>query len=238
MRIAIIGYGKMGKAIEKIALEREHIISDIIDVNSNNMSDIVLSEDTDVAIEFTNPLSAKNNIYNCIENKIPIVSGTTGWDIDFNEIKRLCELKDTAVFQSSNFSIGMGIFMQINEKLANLLGKFGDYSARIEESHHIHKLDKPSGTAISLANGVIDNNSKYKSWELNSSTDIQNLGIVSFREGEIIGDHKIIWENDIDKITIEHSAKTRLGFALGAVLAAEFIQNKKGFFNMNNLLNL
>lgn len=235
MKIAIIGYGKMGKAIEQIAAERGHTISAIIDLNGNAG---INADIADVAIEFTSPASARQNILDCIACGIPVVSGTTGWDFDKSEMEALCSNNSTSVFHASNFSVGANIFMEINEKLAGLMNDFGDYSAKIEETHHIHKLDKPSGTAISLANGIIKNNSKYVKWELKPVSDIQNIEITSFREGEIFGDHTVFWENDIDRIGISHSAKSRKGLALGAVLAAEFVADKKGVFSMRDLLKL
>lgn len=238
MNIGIIGYGKMGKAIEKLCIHRGHIVSVILDEkNSEDFSDH-FKNNVDVAIEFTSPDSAKNNIYKCIELGVPVVSGTTGWVFDFAEIETECKKNKAAVFYASNFSIGMNIFMDINEKLAKLLSDFDNYDARIEETHHVHKLDKPSGTAISLAQGILKNNSKYVNYELKPVKDIRNLEIESFREGEIIGEHKIIWENEIDEILIQHKAKNRTGFALGAVLAAEFIKNKSGLYNMRDLLKL
>lgn len=235
MKIAIIGYGKMGKAIEQIAADRGHTISAIIDLNGSTAINAGLA---DVAIEFTSPTSARQNIIDCIACGIPVVSGTTGWDFDKSEMETLCRDNSTSVFQASNFSIGANIFMEINEKLAGIMNDFGDYSAKIEETHHIHKLDKPSGTAISLANGIIKNNSKYVKWELKPVSDIQNIEITSFREGEIFGDHTVLWENDIDRISITHSAKSRKGLAFGAVLAAEFVADKKGVFSMRDLLKL
>lgn len=228
----------MGKAIEQIALERGHSIGAIIDLSTDTIINKDLSNLIDVAIEFTSPASAKLNILNCIYSSIPVVSGSTGWEFNKAEIDDLCSQFSTSVFYASNFSIGMNIFMEVNERLSSLLKDFGDYNASIEETHHIHKLDKPSGTAITLANGIIKNNPKYVKWELKPSSDIQNIEVTSFREGEIFGDHSIIWENSIDRISISHSAKSRLGFALGAVLAAEFISNKKGVFSMRDLLKL
>lgn len=238
MKIAIIGYGKMGKAIEQLALQRGHSISAVIDTNTDAVINSELKKIADVAIEFTSPSSAKQNIYDCIKYGIPVVSGTTGWKSDLEEVKNMCISNSTAFFYASNFSIGVNIFMSINEKLSGLLNGLDSYNAVIEETHHVHKLDKPSGTAISLANGIVKNNKKYVNWELNPTTDIQNIGISSFREGEIFGDHKIIWESDNDIISIAHSAKSRQGFALGAVLAAEFIAGKTGIYTMNDLLKL
>ncbi|MDR2009263.1 MAG: 4-hydroxy-tetrahydrodipicolinate reductase [Bacteroidales bacterium] len=238
MNIALIGYGKMGKAIEKIALERGHNISAIIDMNSSLKSIDDLHEKVDVAIEFTTPSSAGKNIYECLKKSIPVVSGTTGWNINIPEIKNLCKEYKTSMFYASNFSIGMNIFMEINKNLAVMMNKFDAYKVSIEETHHIHKLDKPSGTAITLAEDIIKKYSKYNNWQLSPVNDAGHLGISSFREGETIGDHKITWKSDIDKITIEHSAKNRDGFALGAILSAEYIRDKEGYFTMRDLLNL
>ncbi|PLX06259.1 MAG: 4-hydroxy-tetrahydrodipicolinate reductase [Marinilabiliales bacterium] len=238
MNIGIIGYGRMGKAIEQLALQRGHNISVIVD--ENNSEDIAeqLKGKVDVAIEFTTPQSGKNNVFDCIEAGIPIVSGTTGWNVVEADMQKICNEKNSTFFYASNFSIGVNIFMDINEKLASLLSDFDSYNASMVETHHIHKLDKPSGTAISLAKGIFKNNDKYVNWELKPVKDIRNLEIESLREGEIIGDHKIIWDSEIDTIEIAHSAKNRTGFALGAVLAAEFVLGKKGFFTMRDLLKL
>ncbi|MDL2262061.1 4-hydroxy-tetrahydrodipicolinate reductase [Bacteroidales bacterium OttesenSCG-928-I21] len=238
MEIALIGYGRMGKIIEQIAIKRGHTITAVIDINTTQKTISELKDYVDIAIEFTTPLSAQKNIYECLQKGISVVSGTTGWDININEIKKLCKQHCTSMFYASNFSIGMNIFMEINKNLSTLINKIDSYSVSIEEIHHIHKLDKPSGTAITLADGIIKEHSQFDSWELAPAVDTRNIEITSVRKGEIIGEHKIIWENDIDQIIIEHKAKSRNGFALGAVLAAEYINNKKGFFTMNDLLNL
>lgn len=239
MNIGIIGYGKMGKAIEQIALQRNHKVTVIVDLENKDSIASQLKGNVDVAIEFTTPDSAKNNVFDCASAGIPIVSGTTGWRIDENQIQQICQENNTSVFYASNFNIGVNIFMEINEKLAELLGDFKSYDARIEETHHIHKLDKPSGTAISLAKGIFKNNSKYVNYELKPVKDERNLEIESFREGEVIGDHKVIWESEIDSIILEHKATDRTGFAIGAVMAAEFIINEKsGYFTMRDLLKL
>lgn len=238
MNIGIIGYGKMGKAIEQLALQRGHNIAVIVDENNSEDIAAQLKGKVDVAIEFTTPESGKNNVFDCIEAGIPIVSGTTGWNVVEVKMQKICEEKNTSFFYASNFSIGVNIFTEVNEKLASLLSDFESYDAKMQETHHIHKLDKPSGTAISLANGIFKNNKKYVNWELKPVNDIRNLEIESLREGEIIGDHKIIWESEIDTIEISHSAKNRIGFALGAVLAAEFVYDKVGFYTMRDLLKL
>lgn len=238
MRIGIIGYGKMGKAVEQIAQSRNHNIASIIDIDSSNKINKELANIIDVAIEFTSPTAAKDNIYKCLENGIPVVSGSTGITFDSKQLSDLCKTHKTSMLLASNFSIGVNILMEINEKLSSLMSNFDSYEASMEETHHIHKLDEPSGTAISLADGIMKNNSKYVKWELNSISDIRNIGITSLREGETIGDHKITWESEIDSITIEHSAKNRKGFALGAVLAAEYIKNRVGLFTMRDLLKI
>jgi 4-hydroxy-tetrahydrodipicolinate reductase len=238
MNIALIGYGKMGKTIEQIALQRGHVISAIVDISTEKKIDSKLKEISDVAIEFSVPQSAEQNINSCLLNGLSVVSGTTGWKADLEKINSMCEKYNVSFFHARNFSIGVNIFNEINKKLAILLNDFNEYNCRIEETHHIHKLDKPSGTAILLAENIIENNEKYVNWKLKSESDISNLEINSFREGEVFGDHKIIWESEIDSISLTHSAKNRRGFALGAVLAAELIFNKKGIYTMQNLLNL
>lgn len=238
MKIALLGYGKMGKIIEELAIKRGHLITAIIDANSNVSINKELKDKCDIAIEFSTPSSSKQNIYDCLNNGISIVSGTTGWSFDENEFLELVKKTNTALFYSSNFSLGMNIFMEINKRLAFLVEDFSDYEAKIEETHHIHKIDKPSGTAISLAKGIFENNSKYTDWELFPKQNKDNLEIEAFREGEVFGNHKIIWKNNIDKIEISHSASSRLGFATGAILAAEYIHGKTGYYTMKNLLNL
>lgn len=238
MRIALIGYGKMGKAVEQIALERGHIITSIVDINTAVKIDENLRSVADVAIEFTSPSSAKQNIIDCLTSGISVVSGTTGWELNKQELESLAIKNSAALFYASNFSIGVNIFMKINEQLAGFLSDFSDYSAKIEETHHIHKIDKPSGTAISLAKGIVNNNAKYVNWMLNPCSDKNKIEISSFREGEIFGDHKITWENDNDIISISHSAKSRRGLATGAIMSAEFVLGKTGVFSMNDLLKL
>jgi 4-hydroxy-tetrahydrodipicolinate reductase len=238
MKIALIGYGRMGKTIEKIALQRGHSITEIIDIKDKSKINQDLKNLCDIAIDFSNPKACKENIIACLENGISVVSGTTGWEFTESEFIELTNKTSTAFFYASNFSIGMNIFMEINKKLANLLNDFQDYEVKIEETHHIHKLDKPSGTAINLAKDILKNNSKYLNWELLPKQDKHSFEIEAFREDEVFGDHKVIWKNNIDNIEISHSAFNRLGFGIGAVLAAEFISGKTGYFTMKNLLNL
>ncbi len=237
MKIVLIGYGKMGKEIERVAIERGHEISAVFDIDRDICSEIDIRSLGDVAIEFSTPKTAYQNITTCITNGLRVVSGTTGWTFDMDEMDKLSKENSSAFFYSSNYSIGMNIFMVINKILAAKLEKYSQFSAKIQETHHIHKLDKPSGTAITLAKGIIDNNKRYSDWKLDEVGD-NILEINSFREGEVFGDHSISWTSDCDEITISHSAKNRRGLALGAVLAAEFLTGKCGMFTMDNLLEL
>lgn len=227
----------MGKAVEAVALQRQHKITAVFDIDKNICEQSNLKSLGDVAIEFSTPNTAMSNVFHCINNALPVVCGTTGWDVDCQLIKQMCNEHKTAMFYASNYSIGMNIFMQINRQLAEKLQKYADYKVNIDETHHIHKLDKPSGTAITLAKDIIANNSNYCKWQLDQNGD-NIVGINSFREGEIFGNHSVHWENACDEITISHSAKNRTGLALGAVLAAEFIANKQGMFSMNDLLQI
>ena len=238
MRIAILGYGKMGKEIEKTAIERNHSIELIIDIN--NMSDLNkenLSK-TDVAIDFSTPDSAYNNILTCFSANTPIVSGTTGWLDKFEDITRICREKNQSFFYASNYSIGVYLFSQINKYLAGLMNNFDNYNVEIEEIHHTQKLDAPSGTAISLAKDIISLLERKTNWELDKTSDNNSIKINAIREGNVPGIHTITYDSEVDTIEIRHSAKSRKGLALGAVMAAEFLYNKKGIFSMNNLLKL
>jgi 4-hydroxy-tetrahydrodipicolinate reductase len=238
MKVAIIGYGKMGQMIEKICLQRGHEISLIIDknnaheLNPNNIAGI------DVAIDFSTPDAAFENILKCIESKIPVVSGTTGWLSQKADIEEACKENETSFFYASNFSIGVNILFSINRKLAETMNKYNQYNCRIEEVHHVHKLDAPSGTAISLAEDMIDSIQGLERWTLVDSAleNTNELGIISIREGEVTGKHTITYESDVDIISLKHEAKNRVGFAQGAVLAAEFLKGKKGIYTMQDLL--
>ncbi len=237
MKIALIGYGKMGKEIEKIAKKRGHSISSIID--QNNTKDFTSDDflNSDVAIEFSRPESAVSNYKSCFKNNIPVVSGTTGWLEQFDEISSLCKENNQAFFYASNFSLGVNIFFEINKKLAKLIDTIDGYDVSINEIHHIQKLDAPSGTAISIAEQIIDHLNHKKSWALDSNIK-SKINITAQRIADTPGTHTVKYESEIDEITIEHKAKNRKGFALGAVLAAEYLKNRKGIFNMQDLLNL
>lgn len=236
MNIALIGYGKMGREIEKIARERGHNVVCTIDVNENDKFNSPEFKNADVAIEFTSPESAVANYRKAFAANIPVVSGTTGWLENLDEIKHECAQNGKTFFYASNFSLGVNIFFALNAHLAKIMNQFPDYDVRMEETHHIHKLDAPSGTAITLAEGIIENIVRKQKWELGNADSADSLAIKSFREGEVPGIHTVIYESDVDSIRITHDAKSRKGFALGAVLAAEFTKGRKGFLGMGDLL--
>ena len=238
MKIALIGYGKMGHEIEKIALQRGHEIVCTIDINENDKFNSPEFKSADVAIEFTSPDSALQNFRNAFAANVPVVSGTTGWLEHLGEIKQACKTDGKTFFYASNFSLGVNIFFALNNYLAKIMNQFPDYDVRMEETHHIHKLDAPSGTAITLAEGILDNLDRKKSWLLNETKNENELQIKAFREGEAPGLHTVIYESEADSIRITHDAKSRKGFALGAVLAAEFTKDKKGFLGMKDMLKL
>lgn len=237
MKIAILGYGKMGREIEKIALSRGNDV--VLTVGEDNLNDLTkenLSE-ADVAIEFSTPHTAYDNIQLCFEAGVPIVVGTTGW---LDKIDNCIQQTESGkgLFYASNFSVGVNVFFEINKKLAALMAPYNDYKVEMEEVHHTEKLDSPSGTAITLAEGVIDNLPKVTSWVNDKTISENEVGILSKRIENVPGTHIVTYENDIDEIYIKHTAHNRKGFALGAVLAAEFMKDKSGFFGMPDLLGL
>ncbi|MCX6297328.1 MAG: 4-hydroxy-tetrahydrodipicolinate reductase [Bacteroidetes bacterium] len=237
MKIALIGYGKMGKEIEQIAVARGHSI--VLKVDISNASSFTTEElqQADVAIEFSTPEAVIKNIYKCFEANVPVVVGTTGWQKELADVKQNCIKNNQTLFYSSNYSIGVNLFLKINESLAKLMNAYPDYSVSIEEIHHIHKLDAPSGTAISLANQIIENIDLKNKW-VNDVTENKNeLGILSKRIDEVPGTHTVSYSSAVDEINITHIAHNRKGFALGAVIAAEWVKNKKGIFGMDDLLN-
>lgn len=238
MKIALIGYGKMGKIIEKIALSRGHEIVARIDVD--NMEDIHSDafRSADAAIEFTMPKVAEENCRKALEEGVPVVCGTTGWADKMDGIKKLAEEKGKAFFWTSNFSVGVNVFFAVNKYLAKIMNGFDQYDVSMTETHHIHKLDAPSGTAVTLAEGILENLERKKSWTLVGAAPVEadSIGIEAIREGEVPGIHTIVYDSPVDSITITHSAKSREGFALGAVMAAEFIQGKKGFLSMQDMM--
>ncbi len=238
MKLALIGYGKMGKEIEKIARQRGHEIVAIIDVDNQQDFDSPGFLSTEVAIEFTRPETALSNFRKCFERNIPVVAGTTGWLAHLDEVKRNCSENGKTFFYASNYSIGVNVFFAVNKYLARIMNQFPSYDVRMEEVHHIHKLDSPSGTGITLAEGILENIDRKYRWEEREKPEPDSiLGIHSFREGEVPGIHTVIYESKADIISIKHDAKNRTGFALGAVMAAEFTCGKKGYLTMNDIFN-
>lgn len=233
MKIALVGYGKMGKAIERIAIEKGHEIT-------ARLSETPCAENLgnpDVVIEFSQPEVAFENIKICLELKIPVVSGTTGWLQQKTLADEIALKNNTAFIYGSNFSLGVNLFFALNEKLAEMMKGFEDYNIQLEEIHHTHKKDAPSGTAISIAEGIIRNNPKFTSWKLDETKD-RELGIFAIREDEVPGTHSVFYRSEVDEIEIKHTAFSRDGFALGAVVAAEWIIGKQGVFTMKDVLEL
>ena len=233
MKIALFGYGKMGKVIEKIAIERGHEI--VLKIEQGDASyNLKIS---DVAIDFSTPTAAVSNITEAINCQIPVVCGTTGWLEAFESIKSLCHTKNGAFLYASNFSLGMNLFFELNRKLAQVMKPYGEYSMGIEEIHHSQKQDAPSGTAITLAEDAIKE-SEYTGWSLGKSLDPKQIGIEAKRIENIPGTHKVSYDSKIDSIEIKHIAKNREGFGLGAVIAAEWLFGKTGVFSMKDVLNI
>jgi 4-hydroxy-tetrahydrodipicolinate reductase len=232
MRIGLFGYGKMGKMIAEIAQSRGHKIVAKVDVDTPNIDYASM----DVAIDFSTPDSAFDNITGCFENGVPVICGTTGWLNQYNEAVERCNKNKSAFIYASNFSLGVNIFFELNAHLAKMMSKLEQYKVSMEEIHHTQKLDAPSGTAITLAEGII-NNTAYTEWQLEKSGD-KIIPITSKREGMVPGTHSICYESNVDSIEIKHTAHNREGFALGAVIAAEWIQGKTGVFSMKDVLNL
>ena len=236
MNIALIGYGKMGKEIEQIAISRGHKIALIVDAHNATTFTIDELKKADVAIEFSTPDSALGNIYKCFEAGVPIVVGTTGWLDKLEDVKKKCIEKKQTLFYTSNYSIGVNLFFRLNQQLAKLMNNHKEYNVHMEEIHHVHKLDSPSGTAISLANQVIQQIDEKKKWVNATTNDRNELGIVSKRLDEVPGTHTVTYASAIDEISITHIAHNRKGFALGAVVAAEWVKGKKGIFGMEELM--
>ena len=232
MKIALLGYGRMGKEIEKIAISRGHEI--VIRKEINDVIDITLA---DVAIDFSIPDAAFNNISNCITNKVPVISGTTGWLARYSEVVALCKQENGAFIYASNFSLGVNIFFELNKQLAKMMNNLENYHISMEEVHHTKKLDAPSGTAITLADDIIAN-SKKENWILGETSSYENIPIVAKRIPEIPGTHTVWYDSLVDQIEIKHTAHSRKGFALGAIVAAEWLVHKTGVFSMQDVLNI
>ena len=236
MKIALIGYGKMGKEIEQILIARGHTIPLIIDLNNTNDLDAAHLQEVDVAIEFTTPSTAYGNVVKCLEAGVPVVCGTTAWLDKLPEVEQLCKEKNGAFFYASNYSIGVNIFFEINRRLAQLMNRFGEYDVTIEETHHTQKKDAPSGTAVTLAEGVLENLDRKQKWVCGTTTVPEELEVVAIRRSVVPGTHTVTYESDVDALSITHMANSRRGFALGAVLAAEFLHGKTGIFSMKDLM--
>jgi 4-hydroxy-tetrahydrodipicolinate reductase len=238
MNIALVGYGRMGKEIERIALSRGHKI--VLTIDITNLDDFTPEnlKKADVAIAFTIPESAVNNYFKCFDCGVPVVSGTTGWLDRWNEVVDYCNEKNSGFFYASNFSLGVNIFFELNKQLARMMKSFDQYKPEMTEVHHTRKLDSPSGTAISLAEDLIAESSQLNGWVNESSEDNEKLGIISVREGDVPGIHTIKYDSEVDFIEITHSAYSRAGFAMGAVVAAEFLAGKQGIYSMKDLMKL
>lgn len=238
MKIALIGYGKMGKAIEKIVWKRGHEVVSVIDVDNREDFKSDAFRSADVAIEFSMPEAAFGNVMACFAADIPVVVGTTGWLERLDAVRAICEKEGKTFFYASNFSIGVNLFFALNRHLAKLMNDFPIYDVHMTETHHVHKLDAPSGTALTLANDLITQLDRKRGWRLKESGNSDEVVIHAIRKGETPGIHEVMYESEEDYIRIEHNAHSRTGFAVGAVLAAEFIVGKKGFLGMEDMLHV
>lgn len=240
MNIALLGYGRMGHEVEQQLLQRDHIVKAIVDNRQEWPQKEAAVCRCDVAIDFSIPSEVVDNIKRCFALSVPVVVGTTGWYDELPAIIEQCRKGGNALFVASNFSIGMNIMFDLNRRLASLMNSLPAYDATITETHHIHKLDAPSGTAITLANDIIERLDRKTSWQLaegKGNPTPEALSITSIREGEVPGIHEVVYDSDVDTIRIVHSAKSRKGLALGAVLAAEFLAGRKGYYTMQDMLN-
>jgi 4-hydroxy-tetrahydrodipicolinate reductase len=236
MNIALIGYGRMGHEIESAAINRGHSIKLIIDkdnasdLNSTNLKGI------DVAIEFSLPSTAFQNISECLNSRVPVVSGTTGWLEKYEEAAELCRRNNTTFLHSTNFSIGVNLLFRLNSELARHMNRYNNYSVSIEEIHHTKKLDAPSGTALTIVKGITEEHKGYMKWHLGTSKEDKSIPVAAVREGDVPGTHTVVWDSEIDAISLRHESKNRKGLALGAVIAAEYILTRKGVFTMNDVM--
>lgn len=236
MRILLIGYGKVGRAVEQVALQRGHVLAHIIDTHTQHVLPTLDTTSADVAIEFTQAEAAYQNIYQCLSVGIPVVSGTTGWLCDQQAIEAYCRSKRGAFFYAANFSLGAHIFFRLNQMLARLMQPYPEYRVHIDETHHATKRDKPSQTAIALAEDIIQTISEKSHWVQTDTAHADGIGISSQRTSQVVGVHKVTYKAAVDALTIQHTAHDRLAFASGAVLAAEWLQGKQGVFTMRDLL--
>jgi len=243
MNFALIGYGKMGRSIEALGIQQGHSFPLIIDEENRTQLNAGNIKGIDAAIEFSTPSAAPGNIIECIDLGMPVVSGTTGWNEQISDMLSYCKEKNGTLFHSSNYSIGVNILFALNRKLAGIMDQFPEYRVSMSEVHHIHKKDAPSGTAISLADQILEMNRHFNSWYLKEGDKVADekrgqVPIEAIREGEVKGRHTIHYESDLDSITLSHDAYTRDAFAAGALLAASFIAGKKGIFGMQDLLKI
>jgi 4-hydroxy-tetrahydrodipicolinate reductase len=236
MNIALIGYGRMGHEIESVAIERGHLIKQVIDLGNAGDLNPANFREIDVAIEFSSPDAAFENIVRCLEMKKPVVSGTTGWLKNYKLVCDLCIKNGTSFIYSSNFSVGVNILFRLNSELAKMMERHREYVPEIEEIHHVKKLDAPSGTAISLAEAIKEHHKSYEGWCSETGKTKNCVPIRSVREGTVTGKHTVVWDSEIDSISLRHEAKNRKGLALGAVLAAEYIRLRQGVFTMKDVL--
>ena len=236
MNIALIGYGRMGHEIEEIAKKRGHTIKLIIDIDSRSDLNAEKMRGIDAAIEFSQPEAAFENVSACLKLKVPVVSGTTGWLKDYDRAADLCRNYGTSFIHSTNFSIGVNLLFRLSSELAGKMKNYNDYRVSIEEIHHTKKLDAPSGTAITLAEGISKQHAGYRGWTLEPEKADGKVPIKAIREGMVPGTHTITWDSEIDTLSLRHEARNRKGLALGAVVAAEFIHDRKGVFTMNDVL--
>ncbi len=236
MKAAIIGYGKMGHEIERVLLDRGHEVVLIVDVE--NRADLTPErlQGVDVAIEFSTPATAVENIFRCFESGIPVVSGTTGWTARMEEVQQVCKAKNGGLFWASNYSIGVNLFFRVNRMLARMMNRFPQYDVTVEEVHHIQKKDAPSGTAITIAEGILQGLDRKTKWVGNTTTEPEELEVLAVRRGMVPGIHTVTWESEADSIELRHRAVSRRGFAEGAVLAAEFMVGRQGIYSMDDLL--
>ena len=236
MNIVLFGYGKMGKEIEQMALQRNHTV--VLKIDKDNIGDATKEalQKADVAIEFSTPHTVTDNIIRCFDAGLPVVVGATGWYEKFDEIKSKCLQNKQALFYATNYSVGVNLFWKITEQMAKLMGGFPEYEVSMQEIHHIHKLDKPSGTAITTAETILASQSQKKDWSIDNKNEKDRLFIDVVRKDEVPGTHTVYYKSAIDEIILTHAAYNRKGFALGAVLAAEFLKGKAGVYTMSDLL--
>lgn len=237
MKIAIVGYGRMGRAVEKAAIARGHEIVVVIDSENDWEKCSVKLSQADVAVEFTTPETAADNIQRCLRLEVPVVTGTTAWENRMPEIKKQCLDQNGALFIASNFSLGVNIFFRLNRWLATVMGNFNQYDPTVEETHHTGKLDKPSGTAKQLADGLIAELRRKKGWDSGESNKKDHVPVISYRLQDVPGTHVVRYDSPEDTLEIKHKARSREGFARGAILAAEWLQGRKGIFSMDDLFS-